>query len=754
MKKLIALSLSLMTIAGFCSCSTKSSLSAAPAEISQVTQTMYKMEKLSWPEDFSGLTDIAYIDGVGTRMIYSSTDSIFRIAIYDEDFQCISNSELEGDFSENSNLRCFVSPDGVTHILNHSVEFDESLKPDETEQEQSAWEKYYATGTVTMTVSYYGKDGRLIDSFTVADDRCFSYADQHFISGFAPCGENYLITTDEAMVLVDGSGEIIDIGKYDMGDTYICDSQGQLLYCDFNGYAVADTDAPFNLPGELTPYLDNKTMNGADTGSLGYTMYFYLTDGFYGMTADGEMTKLIDYLKSNISGSEVRTITPVGEGKFLLYNAGNKGQYLCALTIRPDDYVPSQKKVIAGSYEGGYTIDIADAAAEYNRYSDNYAVEVKNYNDTDSIRNDILSGESPDFLIYTDYDIMPKFVNLGAFADMNELYAEYGGISPDEMMPNVVEALTYKGGLYSMCTAFTLDPLFADKEVIGSEHSYWNVDEFLDIAENMPDDMYLGSQWIFRRRDDVYYFLVQNNLSNWIDYERGTCNFDSDEFIRVLNFIKNVNIIEDKDFGRMTEEEMAMDAEEDAHRIKKHEAMLFGSPICDINSFYQNCALYGYSPEDVTWLTVPNKDAAGNIQAGNSILFSVVQGGDCTEGGWDFASYLMSYDYQSGLFPTFAANKKVFDEKCRKEQKQLNEGGKTSSVHNGYSVEYSCNISDEELEKLKGFILKHTSFSGNDHVISDMIKEEFDSFINGETSAEECAEMLQNRISLYLAENA
>ena len=156
----------------------------------------------------------------------------------------------------------------------------------------------------------------------------------------------------------------------------------------------------------------------------------------------------------------------------------------------------------------------------------------------------------------------------------------------------------------------------------------------------------------------------------------------------------------------------------------------------------------------MTWLTVPNKNAAGNIQAGNSILFSVVQGGDCTEGGWDFASYLMSYDYQSGLFPTFAANKKVFDEKCRKEQKQLNEGGKTSSVHNGYRVEYNCNISDEELDKMKEFILKHTALAGNDHVISDMIKEEFDSFINGETSAEECAEMLQNRISLYLAENA
>ena len=57
MKKLIALSLSLMTIAGFCSCSTKSSLSAAPAEISQVTQTMYKMEKLSWPEDFYRIQD-------------------------------------------------------------------------------------------------------------------------------------------------------------------------------------------------------------------------------------------------------------------------------------------------------------------------------------------------------------------------------------------------------------------------------------------------------------------------------------------------------------------------------------------------------------------------------------------------------------------------------------------------------------------------------------------------------------------------
>ena len=247
MKKLIALSLSLLMLTGIASCSSKNSLSEPPAETLAVTQTMYKMEKMDWPDNFSGLIDIAYIDGLGTRMIYRDTDSVVRAAVYDESFQCISDSELEGGFTQNSNLYCFTSPDGVTHILDHSVEFDESLRPDEYEQEQSAWEKYFATGTVTMTVSSYNKDGKLIGSFTVADDRCFSYADQHFISGFAPCGENYLITTDEVMVLVDGSGEIIDIGKYELGDTYICDSQGQLLYCDFKGYAVIDPDSPFNI---------------------------------------------------------------------------------------------------------------------------------------------------------------------------------------------------------------------------------------------------------------------------------------------------------------------------------------------------------------------------------------------------------------------------------------------------------------------------------------------------------------------------
>ncbi|MBQ6181509.1 MAG: carbohydrate ABC transporter substrate-binding protein [Ruminococcus sp.] len=756
MKRIIALALVLSAIPGFASCSSKNSLSEPPTETMNISQTMYKMEKMSFPENFSGLTDIAYIADVGVRMIYRDTNSAFRVAIYDDNFQCVSDSELEGDFPENSDLSCFVSPDGITHILIRSVEFDKSLMPSEDEQDQKAWEKYIATGVVTMTVSSYDENFRLLQSTVIEDDSCFSYADHHFVSGFAPCGENYLITTDEAMVLVDKSGRIIDTGQFNLGDIYTCDSNGQLLCCDNKGYAVISPDEPFSIPGELTPYADGKSMNGADTGALGYTMFFYLSDGFYGMSADGDMVKLIDYLRSNISGSEVQTITPVDEGKFILYNAGSKGQSLCALTVRPDDYVPSQEKVLVGRYDGGYNFDIADAAAEYNRYNDKYTVDVKNYTDTDSLRNDILSGESPDFLIYSDYDIMPRFVNLGSFADMYQLYDEYGGISPDEMMPNVVEAFTYKGGLYTMCTEFNVKAYFADKEVVAPEHSRWSMEEFLDIAEALPDDMYLGSRWDFGNSEHVYFFLIQNNLNNWVDYERNTCSFDSDEFIRALRLCKNANLAGLFDLTGMSEEEINAITLENAHSIKEHKAMLFAADYSGtMEDFLMHTAQYGYSPFELTMLNTPNRAGAGCMAPTNGNLFSVMQGGSCTAGGWDFANYLMSEDHQYDDYATsFPSNAKAFEKTIKYSQKNMAKSGTSHAGFNNYTVSFNCDLSDEQVRYLTDFIKNCSVFAGENKTISDMIREGFDSFINGEISAEECADMLQDRVSLYFSENA
>ena len=118
-------------------------------------------------------------------------------------------------------------------------------------------------------------------------------------------------------------------------------------------------------------------------------------------------------------------------------------------------------------------------------------------------------------------------------------------------------------------------------------------------------------------------------------------------------------------------------------------------------------------------------------------------------------NYIMSYDRQIKQH-NFCTRKDAFEDHIKADHQQM-EGawnGEVSAGFGNYSVTYDPTVSDEMLDYVRDYVSKCTIAKTMDTAVNEILDEEFDSFINGNTTAQECAEMMQNRVTIYLSEHS
>ncbi|MBR4184920.1 MAG: extracellular solute-binding protein, partial [Clostridia bacterium] len=96
-----------------------------------------------------------------------------------------------------------------------------------------------------------------------------------------------------------------------------------------------------------------------------------------------------------------------------------------------------------------------------------------------------------------------------------------------------------QGGLWGMTTNVNLKhTLFSTPSLLGEYASKggWTIPEFLDYAENLPPDTELLHNLTQANVEDLLF--AADGYAYFIDAEKGTCSFDSEDFVRFLHFMR------------------------------------------------------------------------------------------------------------------------------------------------------------------------------------------------------------------------
>lgn len=733
MKKMLALLSALALFTAFTACSDSgkgsSDISSGKSSVTSAAQTIYKQDKLSVPDDFYYPKSLVSMEDGRLMFIYNDMEFADRAVYYDAELNMGGSFNIERD--ENETLSNFTMTDAGLRAF--------SLR--ETD------------GVNVLSLKTFSEDGKVVSTTELSDLGEYIDTNGIYANSVSFHGEDCLISFFKSAVIVDGSGKVKEYTDITPDSVYSFDTGGSII-CSISNYALRLEKLRQPTETELANNMTGASMLRAPVmGDGQYPAYLILDDGIYGMTADGGKVMLIDFTASNVKVSDIAAVLSLGEGRFIAYTDS-----LMLLTIRPDDYKEERETVIVGVHD---TIapELRDIGTDFARCNDSYQVEFREYDtDRDDLWADILTDDSPDVYVPYDHGEVLRYINLGAIEDFGALHDKYGGMTEDDFLPNIVSGLKYKGKLYSMGMYFRPDLFMAARDVLSREDAKWNYDEFYDFVAS-HSDMYLAEHGTMDDAESCFVWLCEKNSTDWINYEKAECYFDSPEFIKLLEFCKNANYIGsygDSYYENITAEQLALDGAENMSYLGNKKVIFAdGRYGVMIEGFTNAAAAHSMSLDDITFVSMPNNTRSGTFYMQDE--YCVLTSGKCQQGGWEFVNYSLGYDVQTEDYAhsVFHTHKDAFEDMWEKNVKEMNDNDHEEHVNvGGYPFSYKPYVTPEQSDYIKEAVLSCDRLGIWDEKITPILHEEFGSYIAGETSAEDCAKMLQDRVSIMLSEQS
>lgn len=180
-----------------------------------------------------------------------------------------------------------------------------------------------------------------------------------------------------------------------------------------------------------------------------------------------------------------------------------------------------------------YYIEYRDYSEEVLRWSGDKNTPVYQ-NALSRLYAEIATGRCPDILDET--VPLDRLARQGALEDLWPWIDSDPEISRDGLMEHVLECLEVDGKLPQVCSGFQIETAVTSAAVAGNRTG-WTMEEMVDAFGGMPefyfareDDGNLAFPMFHRfdRRSTLYY-LVNMNLSRYVDLETGKCDFDNDD---------------------------------------------------------------------------------------------------------------------------------------------------------------------------------------------------------------------------------
>ncbi len=695
-------------------------------------QTIYGEKKIALPKDCWDFQNMKYIaEKDSFYVLYNDMDFNLKLCVYSSDFANYSEKIV----IENGGGLRYISDIDETGKITILISERKSSGVSDNAEDHFKHSGYF------YTLKEFDENQQEIYSNEIADmDYYYNTKGTEPISIEKFKDESFLVTTNNGLMIMEKSGEITEIPNTSMIVHAGVYAEGKIAVAEYQ--TVNFIDENYRFSEDIS--LNNAVADGnVFAGDGEFLLYISCVDGIYGVTENHEVELVVDYSASYLPVGDIYTVEK-GGNDFFIYGTNKGLPFISRIFPRSDDYSLDREKItLACTYNNE---DYMVLANDFNKRSDKYFLEIRESAEFDDIKMEILTGNAPDIIKYNDVTIMENLVNLGGITDMYQLMEQYDGVEKADILQNVVEALEYRDSLYGISPTFFINCIIADKNFIGEEYTDWSFDEFFTLYESRPAGMKLSYDYYTRSPENVFgrfcaggYF---DNLAAWIDGDK--CRFNSEEFIRFLEFCRNAETASSD-----------ASAAEVAASLKNRTAMIgFAEGMNYIRDF-QMLNTYQLGIDGLSYLSFPDTNSGGTV--GFQDFYSITENSDCKEGAWEFISYIMSEEYQSSendsgrLFTLKNAFEKSLAENTLAEG-QENPVGELG--FDGYIVPYNLYITEDEAELIRNVVSRCTAKIFSSEQISSICNEEFLLYINGEYTAEECAEIIQNRVSIMLSEQS
>lgn len=575
-------------------------------------------------------------------------------------------------------------------------------------------------GSVTETMV------RLDENGAERERLALHFPTDSFPMRFAVKAAGFCFQCSDALRLFDWDGnEQGKISHPEWSGTLLKGSTGALYYVEQEDRGGGSVSRVETQTAALTPLFDYPT-GYLCAGDEISPLLLMQSDGIYRLDENGETAPLVIWAECGLALSGVMSVEAEADGCYLVRGVSFEPMRLTP--AQPGEIKPRTRLKLAmmGSYGS-----LATAVAGFNARSADICVELVDLTEgglTDAealtrLSTQLVAGEGPDMLAFRNGALSPfPYLRKGMLRDLEQDVKADPEIDLDDIW-TAGPIRRDCGGLYLLAADFSVETRLGLKETFGDADG-WSFDAYLTLARATPSDrmvMYnLTREYFFRE-------AVSRYLRGAVDWQAGSCNFDSPDFIRLLEACRDMR-----------------ETPEDPNN------MVFGS----------NLMADGFMATELVMLNRVTDLARSTRRVGKpiSVIGFPTPDGSCgTDMGMNPVGVLTTTKHPAACW-AFLKDRLLhpsaipaYDPLLREDF--LDAKSDTPKVEEGFfDTSLTPPLTDAEEQSFYHLLgaIEHTTLC--DETAMGIIREEAAGFFAGQRGAEETARLIQSRMSLYISE--
>lgn len=394
------------------------------------------------------------------------------------------------------------------------------------------------------------------------------------------------------------------------------------------------------------------------------------------------------------------------------------------------------------------TVQSSNLAKWVNHYNETHAdvqIEIVNYlashteleDAFNQIKIEINAGKGPDMIDFG-RQYSPLDASCGMMADLYPFLQKDASFKKQDYFYNIMEAFEVGESLYVIVPGYAIDTYATtNKELAGLERM--NMKQLIDAYHTLGKESILIPG---EMKSAVFAMFCYGCLDQYIDWEEGTCDFQSESFQELLGFANSfplyLNIAEDYSAKQIFEE---------------GRALLYPVSVDSAYKLTSARMLYGETP---TYIGYPFESGYGSMAAIEDIAIGISATSQNKEEAWEFISSLLGRKFQDnveGLPLRIASLEQRLEEAMMPEYDA--KGEKVAKEYLRFDGEDPVGIyeiTEEDAETLKAIIGKVEFPQTTDYNLYNIILEEAAYLFNEDRDVEEVADIIQKRANIYVSE--
>lgn len=444
----------------------------------------------------------------------------------------------------------------------------------------------------------------------------------------------------------------------------------------------------------------------------------------------GKQEKLLNFVSCGIA--YMGNIAAVDGESFLV--SADAGSSLLLLT---KSQLSGETVALTLALSGNDTEVRADIA-KWNREHADIKIEVLDYSiyDVDGsgtasamrLATDIIAGHLPDIYIL---DGLPakSFAERGLLEDLYPYIDADAQLSRSDFFENILKAEEQGGALYKIFPKISVLTAAAGSSFAGSSEGM-TLAEMQNVLNSNPSLECIFSMGI--SRSELLEMLLEMNMDSLVDWENGSCDFESELFIDILEL--SAGQPEDAVTGEGDAYNYWWDYDQ-ADMLRSGRQLLYVQAIDNINHTGALADLFG---ENYSFVGLPCSEGCGSAAIPH-LSFGISAYSEQKDACWQFIRSFLTDECRavSGI----SIRRDITQAKRQEYLDRL----ANSNSSKGISAETLTARAYELLEAVDKI------YSTDDNILS-IVRREAAAFFSGAKTAQECARLIQSSVGIYVAE--